>query len=562
MNKYVTNVTMEENCSITYIVNQVKPGARVLEFGPATGYMTKYMKEVLKCEVYIVEIDEEAYDNARVYSKGGLCGNIEDYEWVELFADLKFDYITFSDVLEHLTDPWRVLKVASKFLKEDGRVLISIPNIAHNAVLIDLFNNKFEYRRTGILDNTHLRFFTHDSVVRMFEQSDLEVEEEDAVIFGLEYAGLENSEKDIHPDIWKALQLRKYGFVNQFLFTLRRKQENTTVDAVIASKPMLSLEAVLYYSERNGYDESRKVIGMISFDGNDFKMSFAIPEGVNIDRIRIDLINSSGFIRNLKINSNAEILNISAIGGEIKDDVYYFYEGKTGLEIEYAQGENIEQIEISGEFFLLTQEDLVKHIQQAEAEMLAKTGELEQRLCKLNEEKEHVLRIITEREQAYDTQLRQLENGYDTQLRQLETGFDAQLRQLETGYDTRLRQLETDHDTQIRQLENGYDVQLRQLQSGYDNQLKQLEAEHGDKEKQLTVEYNNMLKKLENEKNLLVMQREGEIQEHKKQLADCRKELAMTNEFLAKIFDNWWFKTFGKEIYKSFQSMKENENKD
>lgn len=477
MNKYDTNVTMERNSSLTYIVKQIKPGTRVLEFGPATGYMTKYMKEVLKCEVYIVEIDEEAYEKARVYGKGGLCGNIEDYKWVELFADLKFDYITFADVLEHLTDPWRVLKSASKFLKEDGKVLISIPNIAHNAVLIDLFNNKFEYRRTGILDNTHLRFFTHDSAVRMFEQNDLEVEEEDAVIFGLQYAGLENSEKDVHPDVWKALQLRKYGFVNQFLFTLRKKQENAA-DVIAASKPMLSVDAALYYSDGSGYDESRKVIELISFDGNDFKTSFTIPEGINVDKIRIDLINSSGLIQNLKIHSNAEILSINAIGGEIKENVYYFYEGKTGLEIEYAQGENIGQIEISGTFFLLTQEDLVKRIQQTEAEMLAKTGESEQRLCELNEEKELVLRTMAEREQAYQTQLEQ--------------------------------------------------------------QLEQ---------------YDNMLKALENEKNQVIMQREEEIREHKKQLA-------VTNEFLAKIFNNWWFKLFGKEIYKTFQSMKENENKD
>lgn len=506
MNKYATNVTMEENCSITYIVKQIKPGTRVLEFGPATGYMTKYMKEVLKCEVYIVEIDGEAYENACVYSKGGICGNIEDYEWVELFADLKFDYITFSDVLEHLTDPWRVLKIASKFLKEDGKVLISIPNIAHNAVLIDLFNNKFEYRRTGILDNTHLRFFTHDSAVRMFEQNDLEVEEEDAVIFGLEYAGLENSEKDIHPDVWRALQLRKYGFVNQFLFTLRRKQENAA-DVRIAYKPMLSVEAVLYYSEGNGYDESRKLIEVTSFDGNNFKTSFAIPKDKNIDKIRIDLINSPGLIQKLKINSDAEILSINTIGGEIKEDVYYFYEGKTGLEIEYAQGENIGQIEIFGEFFLLTQEDLVKHVQQAESKILAKTGELEQRVFKLNEEKELVLRTITEREQAYQ-------------------------------------------------------IQLGQLEVGYNAQLKQLDNEHDAKEKQLAIEYDNMSKALENEKNQVIMQCEEEIRKHEKQLADCHKELAATNEFLAKISENWWFKLFGREIYKTFQSMKENENKD
>src|SRR5699024_6652166 len=100
----------------------------------------------------------------------GVYGNIEDYHWVEKFKGQKYDAVVFADVLEHLTNPEEVLKQVVPFLKEDGQILITFPNLAHNSVLIDLFNNQLNWNQYGLLDVTHHSFFTEKGFLDLFQR--------------------------------------------------------------------------------------------------------------------------------------------------------------------------------------------------------------------------------------------------------------------------------------------------------------------------------------------------------------------------------------------------------
>ncbi len=77
----------------------------------------------------------------------------------------------FGDVLEHLRNPWQILRDTKEILTEDGYVVASIPNIAHGAIRLALLQGEFEYTEFGILDNTHLRFFTRKTVEDLLENS-------------------------------------------------------------------------------------------------------------------------------------------------------------------------------------------------------------------------------------------------------------------------------------------------------------------------------------------------------------------------------------------------------
>ena len=135
MEKY--NMEMETN-SVTIpgkIMDRIKKNSVVLEFGCAYGRMTRYMKEELQCQEYIVEVDSQAYAHAIQFAVDGFCGNIESEEWVSRFQSLKFDYILFADVLEHLKNPDRILGLVKTLLKDKGEVIISLPNIAHFDIL-------------------------------------------------------------------------------------------------------------------------------------------------------------------------------------------------------------------------------------------------------------------------------------------------------------------------------------------------------------------------------------------------------------------------------------------
>ena len=159
MSKYDFEIDLTANSSTGIILNKIREDSVVLEFGCATGRMTRYMKEVLGCRVYIVEYDKDAYQTALQYAEDGLCDDIMQFQWVEKFQDINFDAIIFADVLEHLTRPEQVLEQAGHLLKEDGNIYVSIPNITHNDILMKLYDNRFDYTPTGILDDTHVHFW-------------------------------------------------------------------------------------------------------------------------------------------------------------------------------------------------------------------------------------------------------------------------------------------------------------------------------------------------------------------------------------------------------------------
>ena len=158
------------------------PNAKVLEFGSATGYATRYMTKKFNSEVTCVEINSEMAEIGRQYANKMIIADIEGDEW-EKKLNCCFDYIIFADVLEHLHHPDRIIARAKRFLKEDGYILTSIPNIGHNAIIMNLRNGLFKYTETGLLDNTHIHFLTRQSIFEMFEDNKLFcVAEENKVI--------------------------------------------------------------------------------------------------------------------------------------------------------------------------------------------------------------------------------------------------------------------------------------------------------------------------------------------------------------------------------------------
>ncbi|MCE5315569.1 MAG: class I SAM-dependent methyltransferase [Armatimonadota bacterium] len=177
-NKEYTHVGLGYSHQMMF--DRVEPGSRVLEVGCATGYMTQAMKEDLGCEVTVVEINPELIRQAQPYAKLAVVGDIEDSAvWNELGSG--YDAVVFGDVLEHLKDPWDILRRSHDLLNNDGKILASIPNVAYYEVRFNLLLGRFEYTSLGILDNTHLRFFTASSVMRLFEDTGYRIAKFDRV---------------------------------------------------------------------------------------------------------------------------------------------------------------------------------------------------------------------------------------------------------------------------------------------------------------------------------------------------------------------------------------------
>ncbi len=153
------------------IVSLVPPATRVLEFGCATGYMSQVLKERLGCTVVGIEIDRDAATLAEQHTERVIVGDAEKIDYAAELAGEVFDVVMFADVLEHLKEPADVLRRVRPFVSENGIVIASIPNIAHASVRLALLGGEFRYRQWGLLDDTHLRFFTRASIQDLFEET-------------------------------------------------------------------------------------------------------------------------------------------------------------------------------------------------------------------------------------------------------------------------------------------------------------------------------------------------------------------------------------------------------
>jgi 2-polyprenyl-3-methyl-5-hydroxy-6-metoxy-1,4-benzoquinol methylase len=138
---------------------------RVLELGCACGATLLEIKNRYpNAELYGIEMNEGAVAIGKRFADIRPANAEQPLDYPELF----FDYVITADVLEHLVDPWRVVANIRPHLKATGTVIASIPNIMHVSVMRDLLNGRFRYQDAGILDRTHLRFFTLSEIDGLF----------------------------------------------------------------------------------------------------------------------------------------------------------------------------------------------------------------------------------------------------------------------------------------------------------------------------------------------------------------------------------------------------------
>jgi 2-polyprenyl-3-methyl-5-hydroxy-6-metoxy-1,4-benzoquinol methylase len=158
------------------ILDEVPPGSRVLDLGCASGYLSALLAE-RGCTVTGFERDPLAAAQAREDCERVIVGDLEsESDRAEIPSG--FDVVVIGDVLEHVTDPWDALRFVRGLLAPGGIVVLSLPNVAAWPVRLDLLRGRFEYADLGILDRTHLRFFTRASAHALVRDAGFVVERE------------------------------------------------------------------------------------------------------------------------------------------------------------------------------------------------------------------------------------------------------------------------------------------------------------------------------------------------------------------------------------------------
>lgn len=161
------------------IIGLIPPGSAVLDVGCASGYLARELIARGADFVDGLEVDEGDAGLARTACRHVTVGSVEDPEVVAMLPDGAYDAIVIADVIEHLRRPEEAVVTLVRKLAPEGRFVLSVPNIAHYSARFGLLRGRFRYEDVGLLDRTHLRFFTRETLADFLAEVGLNLDEEE-----------------------------------------------------------------------------------------------------------------------------------------------------------------------------------------------------------------------------------------------------------------------------------------------------------------------------------------------------------------------------------------------
>lgn len=361
MGKYDFELDLYDDNTIAWIAGHITENAKVLEFGSANGRLTKYLAENKNCKVDIVEIDEESGKDAARFASNALIGeehgDIEKYFWLN--TGQKYDYIVFADVLEHLVHAQEVLDKCKNVLNENGKVLVSIPNISHNSIIIDLINDRFHYNPTGIMDNTHVRFFTRQSFAEMALQVGWTMVEERAKNIRVGETEIKNSYADVSKETAKELMARPQGNVYQYMFVLALNSDYVQGKC----EQIISLDSTSYYKmeiqyQHDGiFDYARSVGRQVNPYYGNIKQRMTILENEGRALIKLLNCNCVAEIQNIQVytQDSVRVIDCYKHNGYEVGTTKYFVDKNPEIEVELLPGDR--EIEVEFQLYKYDFED-------------------------------------------------------------------------------------------------------------------------------------------------------------------------------------------------------------
>lgn len=201
------------------ILKYITSGNKILDVGCGAGLLGHEMR---KKDNYVYGIDSSKVQ-LKVAARFLDCVKCLDLRDDKADLPKDFDIIVFADILEHLEDPLSCLARFKKYLKKGGRIVVSIPNIACYNIRCSLLLGRFDYKDYGILDNTHLRFFTIKTAKRLIEAAGYEIVKLDTTpYFAFQafniYKKLFLTEKEDNSLIHDIFMSKTYQFYRRYIF--------------------------------------------------------------------------------------------------------------------------------------------------------------------------------------------------------------------------------------------------------------------------------------------------------------------------------------------------------
>ncbi len=301
---YQREVSQTERSSLSVLAALIQSGASVLDLGLGSGALGRHLTELGWPAPDGLTYNPAEAELARAFYRRVEVADLEVADLVSIFDGQRYDYIVCADVLEHLRSPQRILDACQQLLATDGRLLISVPNVAYAGLLGELMCGEFQYRTEGLLDNTHLRFFTRRSLLRFLRDS------------GWHALALETVERDLPDSEFKTDLVRLPPAVSRHLLGLPDALTyQFIVSAAVASASTASeqppsfehgdstlqgatFSLQLYFGSPQGYNEKRKLLARGQMGQAHQRLEFSLPDDdLPITSLRLDPADRPGFLQ-------------------------------------------------------------------------------------------------------------------------------------------------------------------------------------------------------------------------------------------------------------------------
>jgi methionine biosynthesis protein MetW len=295
---YLRSIRPDERTSLSVLARMVPEGATVLDLGCGSGALGQYLAETRRCTSDGVTLSEAEAVHARPHYRAVEVADLEEADLPRMFAGRRYDAIVCADVLEHLRRPEQVLDACRELLAPGGQLLISVPNAGYSGLIAELLHGEFLYREEGLLDRTHLRFFTRRSLARFLAEQRWHIDTLDTVERALPESEFRIAFDRLPPAVARHLLAGPDALTYQFIGSAHPVAQAALPrpDPDAPAWPGQALfTAQLYLGHADGYDEERKLTCSGTIGQSRQTLRFALPPGP-VTQLRLDPADRPGFL--------------------------------------------------------------------------------------------------------------------------------------------------------------------------------------------------------------------------------------------------------------------------
>jgi len=300
--KYSREITAGGGDSLSMIAAQIAAASEVLDLGVGNGSLGRYLTSQRQCQVDGVDCSEECLRQAATNYRELRQLDLDQADALQAFSGRRYDVIVLADVLEHLREPQQLMRQAAGLLAPGGQLLLSIPNVAYAGVVLELLEGRFDYRDQGILDTTHLRFYTLSSMRELVQGAGLYITSLQTVRLPLHRSEFEFAVPERLPAaLRQALAERSDSLAYQYIISAGLNEAGAPVP-----EPCVDFEAVqgtfearlLWMSGSDlHHSETKQQLQLLRLGDEQCSVEFEISDAENLEVLRYSPADRNGSLR-------------------------------------------------------------------------------------------------------------------------------------------------------------------------------------------------------------------------------------------------------------------------